>query len=220
MGALAATLIAGNDGQPPPPTTQLAAGELPETLKNLVTEYLAEEGYRPAAGAGEEPPPAPPPAPADVPPPAPAPAVPVPLPVPMPVPVAPVATRTGPGSWPIESAPEPVALPLRVPPPVIQAAAADVGAAIEAVPDVAEAAPEVVKAAVDTAPVTSRTEIGTPPEPAVVAAEDQVSFAAQESTPRIARQVEAAPEPEVSAHTITEVSSGDAIVVPAESEVG
>lgn len=204
MGALAATLIAGSDEQPPPPATQLAAGELPEALKNLVAEYLDEEGYRPAEPA----PLPPPPAPAELPP-APAPAVPVPVPVP----VAPVSTRTGSEVWPVEIVPEPVAPPVQVSPPVVravapvlpQAEAEPVAVAIAARPEVepvADAQPEPVVAE---EPVTFETrESGVAPE---------------EDTTPIIRHSEAAPESEISAPTITEVSSDDAIVVPAEPEV-
>lgn len=207
MGALAATLIAGSDEQPPPPTTQLAAGELPEALKNLVAEYLDEEGYRPAEPA----PPPPPPAPAELPP-APAPAVPVPVPVP--VAVAPVSTRTGSEVWPVEMVeivPEPIAPPAQISPPVVQAVA-------PVLPQ-AEAEPVAVAAQPEVEPVADAQ-----PEP--VMAEEPVTFetresvvAPEEDTTPIIRHAEAAPEPEISAPTIAEVSSADAIVVPAEPEV-
>ncbi len=222
MGALAATLIAGSDEQPPPPATQLAAGELPEALKNLVAEYLDEEGYRPA-----EPAPPPPPAPAELPP-APAPAVPVP------VPVAPVSTRTGAEVWPVEIVPEPIAPPVRVPQPVIQAVAPvlpqpeaePVAVAVAAQPE-AEPATAAVAAQPEAEPATAA--VATQPEaepvadaqPEPVMAEEPVAFetressvAPEEDTAPIIRHAEAAPEPTVWAPT-----TADAIVVPAEPEV-
>jgi hypothetical protein len=237
MGAIAATLITGGDEQPPPQTTQLASGELPEALKNLFAEYLAEEGYQPAEDAGGEPVPAPgspQPAPDDVPV-----DVPVPAPAPAPaapVPVAPVSTRGGSSLWPAEFIPQPLALPAPLSPLPVPAEPLDLGAVADAAPAALQAAGDTVPAelralvapipaAHDTdtepdpatllmdtepAPVPVRTEKDTRPE-LIHAGAESVTFAAMEAAAP-------APEPEITGPSVTEVSTGDAIVVAAEPE--
>jgi hypothetical protein len=156
MGALAATLITGSNDRPPPQTTQLASGELPEALRNLVAEYLAEEGYQPAAeDAGDEPAPPPgspvPPAPA--------------TPAPASVPVAPASTRGGSNPWPIEFIPEPLALPRPLSPLTVSTQPLDVGAVADGVPAVAQAAANAVPAALRAVTEPALEVLGTDSEP-------------------------------------------------------
>ncbi|OXM54720.1 hypothetical protein CFP75_02740 [Amycolatopsis alba DSM 44262] len=220
MGALAATLLAGSDEQPPPQTTQLTAGELPEALKNLVAEYLEEEGYRPAENTGAEPAPAPLPAPADLPP-APAPAV--------PVPVAPVSTRPESEFWPVEAMPRPAFPELTVPRPAVPEltvpelpvaglpVAEPIGVAVQDPPPAIQAeAPVTLRAEADPAPATPAAGIDTRPEPAAVEEGSGISPITPYAV--MTPKAENPRAPKNPAPTIAEVRSADVLVAPAEPE--
>ncbi|MEV6877500.1 hypothetical protein [Amycolatopsis sp. NPDC051128] len=247
MGALAATLITGSNDQPPPQTTQLASGELPEALRNLVAEYLAEEGYLPPAEDTDDEP---------VPPPG-SPVLPTPAPpAPASVPVVPASTRGGSNPWPIEFIPEPLALPLPPSPLTASAQPLDVGAVTDAVPAVAQAAADAVPAALRAVTEPAPDVLGTDSAPAAPSggadgepvalrmAEAEPAPAASDAaaepapaTPLVAADASsntalvdarsvpaaqpapfAAPEPEISGPSVAEVSAGEVTVVEAAPE--
>ena len=228
MGAVAAALITGSNDQPLPQTTQLASGELPQALKNLVAEYLAEEGYRPAEDVRDEPVPPPgsaEPDPAEVP--APAPAQP---PVPAaPVPVVPVSTRGGSSLWPIEFVPEPLALPASPSPLTVSAQPLDLGAVADTAPAAADAVPSALRAITepDSEPVPDTLRVadvepapahtGPAPVTPLVDAQPGPDTSLVDARPFAATETAApAPEPETTGPSIAEVGAGD-VVVAADS---